>query len=419
MWQHGGMTINMTTTRIPTLEQMADFVSGAAILELHCAEKSEAYAYIQRVAVETGYLLLKRSGKGMVRAYLGKVTGYSPAQLSRLLGQYRDSGRITAAERTQPTFGRIYTDEDIAELARIDKLHEHLNGAATVEILRREYEVFNNQACIRLRHISVSHLYNLRGGSTYERQGCFYRKTKPATTGIGQRRKPRPDGRPGYIRVDTVHQGDRDGDKGVYHVNLVDEVTQWEVVVCVEGISERFMVPALELALESFPFTIINFHADNGSEYLNQVVADLLEKLRADLSKSRPRHSGDNGLVETKNGAVIRKALGYLHIPRTPDNVLAINRWYSDWFVPYLNFHRPCAFRTEGVDERGRKRYRYPADSYKTPYEKLKSIDDIKRCLKPDHGLELLNARAYAMSDSEWAERMQDAKTALWKSLRL
>ncbi len=409
----------MTTTQIPTVIQMADFVSGSEPLEMVCPNQTEAYNYIQQVAVAVAYQTLPRKDKGCVRAYLGKVTGYSPATLSRLLGQFKARGNITRAVRTQPAFHRVYTDEDITELARIDKLFEHLNGAATVETLRREYVVFGNQACVRLQHLSVAHLYNLRGSKTYKRQGFVYHKTKPTAVRIGARRKPQPDGRPGYVRVDTVHQGDKDGEKGVYHINLVDEVTQWEIVVCVEGISERFMIPALETALERFPFVILGFHADNGSEYVNQRVADLLERLRTKLTKSRPRHSGDNGLVETKNGAIIRKALGYLHIPRTPDNVIAINSWYQSWFIGYLNFHRPCAFRAVEISDRGKRKYRYPKDGYKTPYDKLKSLTKAEQYLKPGASFELLDLQAYAMSDSGWAEHMQEAKAALWESLQL
>ena len=80
---------------------------------------------------------------------------------------------------------------------------------------------------------------------------------------IGERRKPDPKGKPGMIRIDTVHQGDLDGQKGVYHINAVDEVTQFEIIGAVEGISERFLIPLLTELLEQFPFTIQGFHSDN------------------------------------------------------------------------------------------------------------------------------------------------------------
>jgi transposase InsO family protein len=410
----------MDTTHIPTLIQMTDYVSGSSAVRLRCQDKTEAYDYIERVCKRHHYGQLGKAGKGIARSYLAAVTGYSAATITRLVGQYKTGGRITPAKRTQPTFTGCYTREDVFELARIDDLYEDMSGPAICDILRREYELFGNEACVRLRQISVSHLYNLRGSNRYRQLRVHYTKTKPTKVPIGQRVKPKPDGRPGFLRVDSVHQGDKDGEKGVYHINFVDEVTQWEVVVAVEGISERFMLPALEAALAFFPFVILNFHADNGSEYMNKYVAKLLERMLVKLTKSRPRHSGDNGLVETKNGVVIRKALGYLHIPRTADNALAINRWYATWFNPWLNFHRPCAFRETSIDEKtGKVTHRYPKGNYTVPYEKLKSLPGAEQYLKPGLTFELLDYQAYALSDSQWTAEMQLQKSAMWESLKL
>ena len=288
-----------------------------------------------------------------------------------------------------------------------------------VRILKREYEVFGNMACIRLKDLSASHLYNLRKTNRYQRRHMKFVKTKPAPVKIGERTKPINNGQPGYLRVDSVHQGDKDGEKGVYHINLIDEITQWEVVVAVEGISEQFMIPALTAAMDLFPFMMINFHADNGSEYINQKVAGLLQRMLVKLTKSRPYHSGDNGLVETKNGSIIRKALGWIHIPRTSDNVAAINRWYSAWFVPYLNFHRPCAYRVTEISPKGKRTHRYPKAGYMMPYEKLKSLPNASQYLKPELSFELLDIQAYAMSDTQWAESMNIEKAAMWESIQL
>lgn len=112
-----------------------------------------------------------------------------------------------------------------------------------------------------------------------------------------------------------MHQGDRDKEKGVYHLNLVDEVTQAEIVVTIYGISEEFLRPALMEALDLFVFVLLGFHSDNGSEYINKVVAGLLEKLLIEQTKSRSRHTNDNALAEGKNAAVVRKHFGYRHIP--------------------------------------------------------------------------------------------------------
>jgi transposase InsO family protein len=414
------MKTTMDTTHIPTLKQMADFVSGNHdVVRLRCQHKTEAYAFIARVLTEHQYLSLTKPAKGVIRLYLETVVGYDRSHIARLIKQYRASGRIAPARRTQPTFKGVYTATDIAELARIDDLLDGLSGPATCRVLKREFTVFGNAAYERLQHLSVAQLYRFRQSGVYRRVRTHYTKTKPASVSIGERTKPRNDGRPGFLRVDSVHQGDKDGEKGVYHINLVDEVTQWEVVVCVAGISEQFMIPALTAAMDLFPFRLLNFHADNGSEYMNHKVADLLQRMLVKLTKSRPYHSGDNGLAETKNGAIIRKALGWVHIPRTPDNVAAINRWCAAWFVPYLNFHRACAFRTTAVDEKGKRTHRYPPDGYMMPYEKLKSLPHAEQYLKPDLTFELLDLQAYAMSDTQWAAVMQEQKAAMWGSLQL
>ena len=82
-------------------------------------------------------------------------------------------------------------------------------------------------------------------------------------------------------------------------------------MLSVERISERFLIPVLETILETFPFAIQGFHADNGSEYINRRVAELLNKLNIEFTKSRPRHSNDNALPESKNASVVRKHLGW------------------------------------------------------------------------------------------------------------
>ena len=152
---------------------------------------------------------------------------------------------------------------------------------------------------------------------TYRRRRTVVTKTQATHSTIGHRRKPQPGGQPGDVRVDTVRQGDQDGAKGVYHINAVDEVTQFQLVGTVEAISERFLLPVLEGLIKAFPFVIQGIHADNGSEYIHHRVAALLNKLRiGEFTKSRPRHCNDNALAESKNASVVRKHLGHGHIPR-------------------------------------------------------------------------------------------------------
>jgi hypothetical protein len=257
----------------------------------------------------------------------------------------------------------------------------------------------------------VAHLYNLRATARYPNQAAVFEPTQSTAAAIGQRRKPDPQGRPGYLRVDTVHQGDSEGAKGVYHINAVDAVTQWQVVGCAEKISERYLLPVLEAVLAQFPFPIRGFHADNGSEYINHRVAEMLRKLHAEFTKSRACRSQDNALVEGKNGAVIRKLIGYGHI--AGQHAEALQKFYAGHVNPYLNFHRPCGFATVTVDARGKRRRQYKTDDYRTPFEKLQSLPAAERFLKPGLRLSELEQQALAISDTESARRMSAAKTKL------
>jgi len=218
---------------------------------------------------------------------------------------------------------------------------------------------------------------------------------------------------PGYLRVDSVHQGDLDGVKGLYLINAVDEVTQFQCVFAVARISEQYLLPMLAQLQAVFPFVIRGFHSDNGSEYINHPVAQLLEKLRIEQTKSRSRQTNDNALVESKNGSTVRKHLGYSHIPgRFAD---AVNAFTRDVLSPYINFHRPCYFPIDHIDAKGRLRKHYRYADMMTPYDKLKSLPQAHAPLKPGIRFEELDAIAFQCSDNEAAFHLQQAKACLFQ----
>src|SRR3954451_17313115 len=274
----------------------------------------------------------------MIRAYIVKVTGLSRAQVTRLLRCFVERREVKEKAYRRNRFASRYTQGDIELLAEVDEAHETLSGPATQKLLQRALHEFGDQRYERLASISAAHIYKLRKSRRYRHKRVRYEKTRPVQVAIGERRPPKPDGKPGYLRVDTVHQGDQDGVKGVYHINAVDEVTQWQVVGATAQISEAFLLPVLVSMMEQFPFVIRGFHSDNGSEFINRTVAGLLEKLRIEQTKSRPRRWNDNGLAEAKNGAVIRKHMGYGHIGSA--HAEAINTFYETHLNPYLQFHR-------------------------------------------------------------------------------
>jgi hypothetical protein len=410
------MIVKLHPQRHQTLQEIRDFLAGSGPMDFSIPDREEACDWIENSLRQLRYLRLGKADKGMVRNYLIKVSGLSRAQIARLIKQFRDTGHVRDHRgRPANTFVRRYQPVDVALLAEVDALHGTLSGPATRKLCERSFHVFGDARFERLAYISNGHLYNLRHSAGYQRRRRHVSKTRPSPVRIGERRKPYPDGRPGFLRVDTVHQGDLHGIKGLYHVNAVDEVTQTQVIVSVERISERYLLPALEQLLGAFPFVILGFHADNGSEYINRQVAGLLEKLRIELTKSRSRQTNDNALVESKNGSVVRKHLGYEHIPGR--HARQVNEFTVNVLSPYLNFHRPCLFPEEIVDAKGKRKKRYPYANLMTPYDKLKSLPDADQYLKAGITFEQLDDIAMECSDNEAARRLNKARDELFREI--
>jgi len=394
-----------------SLVEIEAFLAASDSVRFVGSSREELYKWVERLLCHHEYVLQKRRAKGLLRGYVECMTGFSRAQSTRLIGSYVKAGRIVPKPSLRPRFQRRYTPADVELLASVDRAHEQLSGPATRHILKREFEVYGKSEFERLAKLSNGHLYNLRQSPCYGLR--HYEKTRPTAVQIGERKKPVPNAQPGFLRIDTVHQGDSPEGKGIYHINAVDEVTQWEVVLATPRISEAWLMPLLKNILEQFPFAILNFHSDNGSEFINKTVAELLGKLLIEQTKSRPRRSGDNGLVETKNAAIVRKHIGWGHI--APAHTAPINQFYTGFLNPYVNYHRPSAQAEIKIDDKGRKRRLYKL--WQTPFEKLLSLRQPQQFLRPGLSINALKRVAATMSDTEAARRMQQAKNNMFEQI--
>ena len=404
------MKITMQSIRGLTLDDLKDFLEGSRTVEFK-ADGQPVYELMETVLKAQSYRRLKKGQKGIVRRFLVKVTGLSRAQTTRLIARWMETRKILLRPSVRVRFPRRYTSADIALLATVDAVHETLSGPAVRRILWREHNVYGRAGYARLAGISPSHIYNLRRSLTYRYHRIEVRHTQARQIAIGERRKPDPLGKPGYIRIDTVHQGHHDGKAGPHHINAVDTVTQWEVLGCVETIAENHMLPVLEAILHQFPFRILGFHSDNGSEYINHRVAAMLNKLLAEFTKSRACRSTDNAQIEGKNGSIVRKHFSYGGL--STDHAELFQQFYTAHFNPYLNFHRPCGFASLFIGKGGKRTRRYKAEDYRTPYEKLISLTAWEKQLKPGITAALLQQQAMRKSDTEAASQMQKAKNAL------
>ena len=387
----------MDIKHLDSLEQLRRFVKGSRQFTLKAKTIEDRYETIERMIDKFDYPRLSRKEKHVVLVALKIFTGYKHSQLHRLIDACLQ-GKLSPKKYIRVNIHRTYTGYDIGLLEKTDELHYRLSAAATHEIMRREYELFRKKEYENVSRISFSHINNLRESARYKAK--YLHHTQARQIPIGETAKPNPNNSPGSIRVDTVSQND------VFHINSIDEITQWEVVVCVPQITEHYLMPALQSMINQYPFKIFNFHSDRGSEFINRIVEHLLNKLLIHQTKSRSRHCNDNALVEGKNGSVIRKNLGFFHVNQSL--VDKFNDFFKDWFNPYLNYHRPCGFVTEVItDFKGREKKIY--GQYTTPYEKLKEVskEQNRNFLEKGKTFEELDRIAYNMSDNEFARLMR------------
>ena len=292
-----GMVIDREEARLHTRAPVRAFLDGATEIAFR-VPKAERYRFIERVLTRVGDASHGRVGKGVVLRYLERMTGLSRQQVTRLVRQCRTEGTRSTRHGPPPHGVRCrFTATDVAVLAEVDALHGTVAGPSTKKLRERALLIVGDARVERLAGLSGSPLYNLRAGTPYQRTRRHGTTPRPTGVPIGQRRAPHPHGSPGYIRIDRVHQGDQDGVNGVYHRHAVDCVTQFQLVATCEQISEADLLPVIRQRLEGFPFVIRGFHADNGSEYITDQVATLLEKLRSEFTQSRPRQSNDTALA--------------------------------------------------------------------------------------------------------------------------
>ena len=229
------MVINMNETQLRTIEQIEQFLSASGPVEFSAAgDDSERYGHISRVLKRFDYPRSNRRERGVLLKYLRHTSGYSRAQVTRLIARWQGN-RLAETPLTKrysapaAPFARKYTAFDIELLVEMDKAHEDVCGPAIAHLLQRAYRDYDDPRYERLATLSVSHLYNLRKSAGYQARRKSFISTRPVCNAIGVRKAPGPGGRAGFVRIDTVHQGDLDGIKGVYHITCVDAVRQWQV----------------------------------------------------------------------------------------------------------------------------------------------------------------------------------------------
>ncbi len=218
----------MDETKLRTIAQLQEFLAATPEICFTCAVgggDTQRYAHISRVLRRFDYPQRGKRERGVVLAYLRRTSGYSRTQITRLVARW-DDNRLAAVPLPKRycapavPFARKYTASDIELLVEMDRANEDVCGPAIVHLLKRAHGVYGDTRYERLAGLSVSHLYNLRKSAGYQARRTHFTKTRPVCNPIGVRKAPRPHGRAGWVRIDSVHQGDLDGVTGVSTTSL-------------------------------------------------------------------------------------------------------------------------------------------------------------------------------------------------------
>lgn len=181
------MIVTLYTQGIKTLEEIRNFVSGASAVTFQPMSREAACLWMEETLRRFHYRSASRGDKGLLRQYLGKVSGLSRAQVTRRITQFLADGG-TQDRRGPPAapFRRRYTDADIRLLAEMDALHGNLSGSTTRKLCERAYHVHGDARFERLATISNGHLYNLRRCRTYQQVRGSHDQTRPVRINIGE-----------------------------------------------------------------------------------------------------------------------------------------------------------------------------------------------------------------------------------------
>ncbi len=407
----------MNDAKIVSVRQVEEIIATLSAPSFSFNTHEDAYAWTSEVLDRFHYHekgRLKKE-KNSIRRYVKLYTEYSKSQITRLIKEKKETSTLKYGKgKKNHKFKKIYTEKDVELLAEADNVYRRMSGNAMRAVFRDEYVLYEKKEYKNLSKISHGQLYRLRGTSRYGEHGITVGRTVAISSSIGIRKRPEPNGRPGFIRADTVHQGDFEGIKGVYHINLVDEVTQWELLICVDSIGETSMAYILNETLKLFPFIILGFHSDNGGENINGEVSAVLQKLLIEQTKSRSGKCNDNALNESKNGAVVRKHMGRWHIPKY--EARKINTFYRDCFNEFLNFHRMCAYPTITIASNGKKTRKYEITM--TPCQKLLSIPEVEKYLRADLTVAELKTKMLSVSHLEYTKIMDENKQKLFATIK-
>ena len=179
------------------------------------------------------------------------------------------------------------------------------------------------------------------------------------------------DPQPGFFEADLVaHSGPRATGSFIQTLVLTDIATGWTECMPLLFREQALLTEVLSQMRARLPIDVRGFDTDNDSVFMNTTVKDYCAANRIEFTRSRPYRKNDQAWVEQKNGAIVRRIVGYRRFEGL-EAAAELSRLYDSARL-FVNYFQP-SFKLAEKQRDGaqvRKRYHKPA----TPYQRL--LDD-------------------------------------------
>ncbi len=182
------------------------------------------------------------------------------------------------------------------------------------------------------------------------------------------------DRRPGFVEIDLVaHCGESVRGAFVYTLGLVDVATGWFEAYAVPTRAQRGVFAALQALRDRLPFALLGIDSDNDNAFINDQLLRYCQAERLTFTRSREYRKNDQAHIEERNGAVIRRLIGYDRYEGVAaagafNRVYEIQRLWTNFFQPTMKLATKERHGTKVI-----KRY----DQARTPYQRVLDAPEV------------------------------------------
>ena len=219
------------------------------------------------------------------------------------------------------------------------------------------------------------------------------------------------DGEPGFVEADLVaHCGNYAGGSFLHTLVLTDVATGWTEFEALLFRGQEMVIQAIRRIRADIPFSLLGLDTDNGSEFINYALLYYCQAEKITFTRCRPYKKNDQCFVEQKNGAIIRRFVGYDRFT----GILpcrALQALYQPLRL-YVNFFQP-SMKLISKTREGSKVYRQ-YDQAQTPYQRILADDAISAVTKRK-----LTEQFESLDPLDLKHRIHTAQEQLWQYAEL